>query len=92
MQSQVVNQELAMFYCKFRLALETGLSDARDKGQISPGLPVDVLAAIITGIIDGMSIQLLTEPELYQDAVICQSIERTVIDLLIGKNGIEYLV
>ncbi|MCP4670184.1 MAG: TetR/AcrR family transcriptional regulator [Desulfobacula sp.] len=85
-QSQVVNRELAMLYGKFRLALETGLSDAREKGKISPGLPVDALAAIITGIIDGMGIQLLTEPELCQDAVIWQSIERAVIDLLIEKK------
>ncbi len=84
--SQIVNQELVMLYGKFRLALETGLTNAKEKGIITPGLPVEALAAIITGIIDGMGVQLLTEPELCQNAVIWQSIERAIIDLLIEKK------
>ncbi len=84
--SQIVNKELVMLYGKFRLALEKGLSDAKEKEIISPGLPVEALAAIITGIIDGMGVQLLTEPELCQNAIIWHSIERAIIDLLIEKK------
>lgn len=80
--SQVVNQELASLYGQFRTALEKGLTRAADKKQISPDLPIQGLAAVITGIIDGMGAQLITEPELCRDGMIWESVEQTLVDLL----------
>lgn len=80
-QSTIVNKELAMLYGKFRIALETCLKQAVEKKIITPGLPVEALAAIITGIIDGMGLQLLTEPDLCENMMIWQSIETAIIDL-----------
>jgi len=84
--SSIVHQELASLYGKFRLAMEHGLAQAEEKGNITPSLPVEALAAIITGIIDGMGVQLLTEPELCRNSVIWESIEKAIIDLLIERK------
>jgi hypothetical protein len=42
---------------------------------------VETLAAIITGIIDGMGLQLLTEPDLCQNEILWQGIETAMVDL-----------
>jgi AcrR family transcriptional regulator len=84
--SRIVHQELVSLYGKFRLALEHGLAQAKEIGNITPGLPVEALAAIITGIIDGMGVQLLTEPELCRNIVVWESIEKAIIDLLIERK------
>lgn len=80
--SSIVNQELAMLYGKFREALETCLEKAKKDKIIQPGLPVAALAAIITGMIDGMGLQLLTEPDLCRNLMIWESIETAIVDLL----------
>ena len=80
--SRIVNRELTILYGKFRKALETCLKKAKENEIINPGLPVEALAAIITGIIDGMGLQLLTEPDLCQNFIIWESIEKAIIDLL----------
>ncbi len=80
--SQVVNNELAMLYGKFREGLETCLETAKDQKIINPALPVSALAAMVTGLIDGMGLQLLTEPDLCRDRVIWEGIESAIVDLL----------
>ena len=80
--SEIVNRELAALYVDFREALETCLQRAIDQKSITPALPVEALAAIITGIIDGMGLQLLTEPELCRNTIIWEGIETAIIDLL----------
>jgi len=81
-QSQIVKDELSSLYGKFRNALEAGLVAAKDKGIIRPALPLESLAAIITGLVDGMGLQLLTEPALCQNQTIWDSIETSITDLL----------
>jgi len=79
--SEIVNNELAALYGKFRKALEEGLQSACDRQVINPALPVETLAAIITGIIDGMGLQLLTEPDLCRNEIIWKGIETAIVDL-----------
>lgn len=79
--SEIVNTELAALYGKFRKALETCLKNACDRNVICPSLPVETLSAIITGIIDGMGLQLLTEPDLCQNEIIWKGIETAINDL-----------
>ncbi len=81
--SEIVNTELAALYGKFRKALETSLQSACNRQSISPSLPVQTLAAIITGIIDGMGLQLLTEPNLCQNEIIWEGIEIAIVDLFL---------
>jgi len=80
--SQIVNRELTILYGKFRKALEICLEKAKDHEIINPGLPVEALATIITGIIDGMGLQILTEPDLSRNLIIWESIEKAIVDLL----------
>ncbi len=80
--SRIVNRELTILYGKFRKALETCLKKAKDQEIINPSLPVEALAAIITGIIDGMGLQILTEPDLCQNFIIWDGIEKAILDLL----------
>lgn len=80
--SLIVNRELTIVYGKFRKALKTCLETAKKQNIINPGLPVEALAAIITGMIDGMGLQLLTEPGLSQNLIIWESIETAIVDLL----------
>ena len=80
--SQIVNRELTILYGKFRKMLEACLKKAKENETINPSLPVVALAAIITGIIDGMGLQILTEPDLCQNRIIWESIEKAIVDLL----------
>ncbi len=81
-QSQVVREQLSSLYGQFHNSQEMDLRRARDKGIIHPSLPLEALAAIITGLVDGMGLQLLTKPMLCQNQVIWDSIETSIVDLL----------
>ncbi len=82
-QSSVVKEELTALYGQFRIALESCLIRAKDENKISPVLAPRALAAIITGIMDGMGLQFLTEADLCADKAVWDSIETAVADLLI---------
>jgi AcrR family transcriptional regulator len=84
--SQIVNRELTILYGKFRKSLETCLKKAKEETMINPDLPVEALAAIITGIIDGMGLQILTEPDLCRNVIIWESIEKAIVDLLCSEK------
>lgn len=84
--SRIVNKELSGLYGKFRKALENCLHDACRKQIITPDLPLPALAAIITGIIDGMGLQLLTEPGLSDETDIWRNMETAITDLLCGNR------
>lgn len=84
--SPIVSQELETLYGKFRKALEIRLEKAIKQKIITPDLPLEALAAIITGIIDGMGLQLLTERELCRNQTIWKSMETAIIDLLGGPR------
>lgn len=81
-QSPIVHAELKSLYGRFRKALETCLNNAKQDNAISPQLPIPALAAIITGLIDGMGLQFLTEPDLNRDDKVWQSMESAILDLL----------
>lgn len=66
-QSRLVKQELESLYVRFRQALEKCLIRAEAQRIIEPGIGLKSLAALLTGLIDGLGLQLLTEPELLDD-------------------------
>lgn len=65
-QSERVARELETLYREFRGAVEKGLAEAARRGVLDrrrhPSL--EGLAAVLTGLIDGLGLQLVTEPEL----------------------------
>ena len=81
-QSELVDRKLKSLYGQFREALETCLDDARQRGILSFSIPVKGLAALLTGILDGMGLQLVTEPDLAEDETIWQTMETGIVRLL----------
>jgi AcrR family transcriptional regulator len=63
-QSQLIDQRLKSIYGLFRQTVYQGLIEASRQGVIRPSLSLKGLAALITGIMDGMGLQLVTEPDL----------------------------
>jgi len=66
-QSLVVSQTLDTLYGQFRLAMSDGLEKAQDNGKINPRLPITSTAVYLTGLIDGLGLQMITEPDLAAD-------------------------
>jgi len=83
-QSDIVRKELAGLYGQFREALYDGLSHWAGNSQklISPVLPLRGLAALFTGILDGMSFQFITVPGLTQDDEIWNTLQKATVLLL----------
>jgi hypothetical protein len=82
--SPVVDDQLRGHYDDFRTAVEDGLAYATGRGIITPTLPVSGLAAVVTSIIDGFGLQLVTAPELLNADNIWVTAERSV-RLLLGE-------
>ncbi len=65
-QSERVARELETLYRRFRGAIQAGLAEAADRGIVDrrrhPSL--EGLAAVLTALIDGLGLQLVTEPGL----------------------------
>lgn len=80
--SDIVRQELSQMYGLFRKSLQGCLEASLIQNRISPRMSCEALAAIITGLIDGMGLQLLTEPDLCENQVIWDGIEKSIWDLL----------
>jgi len=85
-QSDIVNDMLNNLYGEFRKALYRGLENLIDRGMIHPQLPLGGLAVLMTAIIDGIGLQLLTEPELADEQETWATMERSINDLL-GVDG-----
>jgi len=81
-QSELVDRKLKSLYGQFREALETCLDDAWQRGILSFSIPVKGLAALLTGILDGMGLQLVTETDLAEDETIWQALETGILRLL----------
>ena len=84
--SPLVDDRLRGYYDDFRNAVENGLAYAAGRGIVAPALPVNGLAAVVTSIIDGFGLQLVTEPALLHDDDIWVTAERC-IRLLLGEES-----
>lgn len=84
-QSSLVKEELESLYGSFRKALQQGLTEMAKEGEINPPFPIEGLAPLITGMLDGMGLQLVTEPELMDDPVVWETLEDGMRLLLEGK-------
>jgi AcrR family transcriptional regulator len=83
-QSPTVNAELKSIYREFRKAVHEGLETANQRGVIAPSIPLVGLATILTGIIDGISLQLVNEPALAEDGALWEAVDQAMCDLLGG--------
>ncbi len=84
-QSPTLEAELQSLYGNFRRAIQEGLEAAIDRGDIAPAIPAGGLSAILTSIIDGLGLQLLTETELLTDRQMWDAAHQA-IRLLLGER------
>jgi AcrR family transcriptional regulator len=85
-QSPTVEAELQSLYGQFRRAIQTGLQTALDRGDIVPVIPVEGLSAVLTSIIDGLGLQLITETSLLADERLWDAAHKAICLLLGGKK------
>jgi AcrR family transcriptional regulator len=85
-QSPTVEAELQSLYGQFRRAIQTGLQTAIDRGDILPVIPVEGLSAVLTSIIDGLGLQLITETALLSDDRLWDAAHQA-IRLLLGDKA-----
>jgi AcrR family transcriptional regulator len=83
-QSEVVAEEFRAMYRRFRKALETGLADASERGVVTTDQPLHGVAAVLTAIIDGLGLQLVTEPALIEDEGIWEAAQAAIERALSG--------
>ncbi len=69
----------------FRHSLETGFKNAIDRGIISPTISPFGLASAITGLIDGIGLQMVAEPDLIDNEEIWKAVKESVLTLLNGS-------
>ena len=81
-QSPAVARELKDLYQQYREAVREGLANAAAQGVIAPALPLEVLAALLTGLADGLALQLLIDPPLAADESVWEALEKAIRVLL----------
>ncbi len=84
-QSRMVRDQIASLYGQFRNAICMGLRRMKNKGIINPAAPLEGLACLLTGIIDGMGLQFVTEAELREDEEIWTTLQKGICLLLAGS-------
>jgi len=84
--SDLVRRELGNLYRSFRESLEDGLSEMEKTGIISPTIPPDGLAALITGMLDGLGIQLVTVSGLAKDEENWNYLRKGLLVLLTARK------
>jgi AcrR family transcriptional regulator len=84
-QSSALEAQLQTLYGNFRRAVQKGLQAAIDRGDIAPPIPATGLSAILTSIIDGLGLQLITETDLVDDRQIWDAAHKSIC-LLLGEK------
>ncbi|ACL06044.1 transcriptional regulator, TetR family [Desulfatibacillum aliphaticivorans] len=76
---------LREFHARFRQAIHDGLEGMAQKGAIQPAKNLGGMAAVLTAIVDGVSLQMTIEPVLSKDNSIWGAV-RSAIVLLAGQE------
>jgi len=85
-QSTVVRQTLDELFGQFRQAMSNGLEKAKNNKKINPRLPVASTAVYLTGLIDGLGLQMITEPDLAANDNTWRDVANGITDLLEGDK------
>ena len=85
-QSPMIAAELKQLYAEFRQMVARELGGLVERQVIAPELPLDGISVMLTGIIDAVWFQLVTEPELWHRQSIWQAVETTIHALLISSG------
>ncbi|MBN1201588.1 MAG: TetR/AcrR family transcriptional regulator [Anaerolineae bacterium] len=85
-QSPTVAHELKLLFQQSRQAFHDALEEAAARGMIAPAVPLEGLAALLMGILDGLALQRITEPEIADNDAIWTATEAAIRELLSGKK------
>jgi AcrR family transcriptional regulator len=83
-QSEPIADELRQLFERFRGAMETGLAGVQARGLISTDQTPAQLAMLITGLLDGLALQLVLDPGLAAEESTWSGLEAALIALLGG--------
>ncbi len=82
--SELVRNELGTLYAEFRKSLHDGIQQMERNGIITVSVPVGGLAAVIAGILDGISVQLVTLSRITSDDELWESLRKMIVLLMKG--------
>lgn len=77
-QSPAIALAVTGLYNKFRYAIGQGLKQAADKGVIRSSLANEEVAAQLTGLLDGLAMQIIIEPKLGKNEQIWPETQRVI--------------
>jgi AcrR family transcriptional regulator len=81
-ESPLVNKEMKDMYLRAVKAFSAGLADAKERGIISPSIPLDGLASFLLGSTDGLVAQFYLQPDLLKDKAAWEAVEMSIRTLL----------
>lgn len=81
-QRPAVAVELKAFYRTFRGDIRQRLQEARDRGYLAPSIDLDGLAPVLTGLLDGLGLQMAADSDLARDSAAWEAVETTFRRLL----------
>ena len=85
-ESPLVAKEMKNMYLRALRAFRGGLADAKERGIISPSIPLDGLASFLLGSTDGLVAQFYLQPDLADDEAVWEAVEMSIRTLL-GNGG-----
>ncbi|NDJ78332.1 MAG: TetR/AcrR family transcriptional regulator [Chloroflexi bacterium] len=83
-QSELVAAEMAELFRQFHAAMLSALEEAAARGVIAPTVPLDGLAVLLSGLMDGLALQVITTPELVENDAVWHTTQQAVLGLLGG--------
>jgi AcrR family transcriptional regulator len=81
-ESPLVAREMENLYARLRKSLGDRLAEAKERGIISPSIPLDGLAVFLLGSSDGLFAQFYFQPDLVNDEAVWEGVEMSIRALL----------
>lgn len=79
--------ELTEYHRMFRNIMQEGMEKLIERGVIRPRTPLEGLVVLLTGIVDGLGMQLVLEPAIAANQAIWETTENVVREILEGNAG-----
>lgn len=76
--------ELTEYHQMFRNMIREGMEKLIERGVIRPRQPLEGLVVFLTGIVDGLGMQLVLEPAIATDEAVWETTENIVREILEG--------
>lgn len=83
-QSETIMKEMRSMYMEFRSLLQKSIETMKERNVIKPEFSAMGLASLITGLLDGLGLQLIMVPEVGNDNEVWKSFERGIVLLIKG--------